>query len=159
MLIHDKQKIKVSKVLCTCMLVERKHSSSESVFELHYSIVSLLVNGASTSQDGMGCTFDWLKICAFTVVLFTQNLLGDTKIWVPSCSKFCANRGKILIGPVWINCLVKFLSWLKIHQVPCEGGLRITLIWHDIRQSYISPEFPWKMLKYTCYREYSAWQH
>lgn len=54
MLIHDKQIIKVSKVLCTCMLVERKHSSSVSVFELHGSKMSLLVNGASISQDGMG---------------------------------------------------------------------------------------------------------
>lgn len=124
MLIHDTQILKVSKVLCTCMLVERKHSSSVSVFELHGSKMSLLVNGASISQDGMGRTFNWLKNCAFTVVLFTQNHLSDTNIWVPGCSKFCVNRVKILISPVWIKCSVKFFSWLKIHQVPCESGLR-----------------------------------
>ena len=80
MLIHDKQMIKVSKVLCECMHVERKHSSSVSVFELHSSKMSLLVNGASTSQDGMGHTFNWLENCAFTVLLFTQNHLSDTNI-------------------------------------------------------------------------------
>ena len=45
MLIHGKQIIRVNKMLCTCMHVERKHSSSVSVFELHSSKMSLLVNG------------------------------------------------------------------------------------------------------------------
>ena len=87
-------------------------------------------------SHGTGCTFDWLKICAFTGDLFTRNHLDHKKIWATSCSKFCANRAKILNGPVWMKCSVKFFNRLKIHQVPCEHSLRMTVTWHDITQSY-----------------------
>ena len=89
-------------------------------------------------SHGTGCTFDWLKICAFTGDLFTRDQLDHKKIWATSCSKICANRAKILNGPVWMKCSVKFFNRLKIHQVPCECSLRITFIWQDISQSYIS---------------------
>ena len=40
------------------------------------------------------------------------------------------------------SCLNKVFGQIfqlvEIHQVPCEGGLRMTLIWRDITQSYIT---------------------
>ena len=158
MLIHDKQMIKVSKVLCAFMHVERKHSSV-SVFELHSSKMSLLVNGASTSQDGMGRTFNWLKkLCVYCCSVHTEPPEWYKHLGAWLFKILCVNRAKILISPVWIKCLVKFFSWLKFIRSP----VKVALEWpsYDVTlDKVISPEFSWKMLKYTCYRECSASQH
>ena len=68
-------------------------------------------------SDGTVRLFD--RFVCLGVVL-TQSHLNRTEIKTPSSSKFHVNRVKILNGPGWTECLLKFFSRSKICPVPCE---------------------------------------